>query len=216
MGRWMIRLAVILFGLLIVASFSSDARAQIEETSRPHLKGGSGIFFSYSDYPAAARRAGVTGAVWAALAVDRDGKPTDCQIIESSGSESLDDGTCAIALKRARFTPALDEFGKPKASVYVLPRVNWLTADANPKRTVELGAAPAVFVISEIIVDVGSDGRVKKCRPSLAHGTSSTACKDIPKDLQLFSALESKGQPVDATVTIDRTMSVRPYPLPKP
>jgi len=38
---------------------------------------------------------------------------SDCAIRQSSGSQLLDDWTCGLLKRRARFTPALDAAGKP-------------------------------------------------------------------------------------------------------
>jgi TonB family protein len=42
------------------------------------------------------------------LTVDRNGMPTACRVVESSGYADLDEGTCAVAIKNARFTISPD------------------------------------------------------------------------------------------------------------
>lgn len=76
------------------------------------------------DYPLDALRANEQGAVAFMLAVSADGVPTECNVTTSSGSPSLDTGTCALLLQRARFTPARDAAGQPTSGVF-RSRINW-------------------------------------------------------------------------------------------
>jgi len=57
--------------------------------------------------------------------VDGTGTPVGCTIAVSSGSRSLDAGTCSIAIGKIRFEPARDSRGVAKASHYTLP-VCWV------------------------------------------------------------------------------------------
>lgn len=66
---------------------------------------------STDDYPPVARRAKQEGTTRYELAVDASGVPTSCKIIKSSGYQALDDRTCELVLKRARFNPARDDAG---------------------------------------------------------------------------------------------------------
>ncbi len=68
--------------------------------------------------PPAARREMTSPRVAFRLQVGADGKPTDCAIMQSSGSKLLDDRICEIMLKRARFEPAVNRAGKPVAASY--------------------------------------------------------------------------------------------------
>jgi TonB family protein len=70
------------------------------------------VWFSENDYPAAARSKGAQGSVRYELIVDAAGKPTSCSIQKSSGGSVLDEATCRIIVKRARFKPASDSTGK--------------------------------------------------------------------------------------------------------
>lgn len=66
-------------------------------------------WFSADDYPPSALRKGEQGTVRFVLHVDGRGVPTSCSITESSGVDTLDDTTCAIALRHARFQPPRDQ-----------------------------------------------------------------------------------------------------------
>jgi TonB family protein len=76
------------------------------------------------DYPAAAIRRGEQGATGIRLMVGADGSLRDCHVVESSGSTILDQTTCEIILKRAKFEPALDRSGTPVPSL-TFTRVQW-------------------------------------------------------------------------------------------
>ena len=53
-----------------------------------------------------------------------DGFARDCKVAESSGSELLDEVTCRVLTRRARFTPAMDRQGKAVPSLS-FTRVTW-------------------------------------------------------------------------------------------
>jgi len=82
------------------------------------------VWFSEEDYPAVARSQGAQGSVTYELMIDAAGKPTSCQIEESSGNSALDEATCKIITKRARFKPASDSTGKHVSSTFS-SRVAW-------------------------------------------------------------------------------------------
>jgi TonB family protein len=80
--------------------------------------------FSHEDYPADAVRNYEQGAVSFRLDISAEGRPTECLVVQSSGSPSLDSSTCRLLLERARFRPARDAEGKP-ASDRVSGRIVW-------------------------------------------------------------------------------------------
>lgn len=79
---------------------------------------------SADDYPADARQAGVQGTTGFKLVVGPDGRVTDCTILQSSGSASLDAASCRLMRSRARFEPARDKDGRPTSDV-VTTRIAW-------------------------------------------------------------------------------------------
>ena len=80
-------------------------------------------WFGPNDYPSAALLANMTGRVVMVLTVGEDGRVKACRAVASAG-RMLDEATCALATRRARFTPAKDAAGKALASWMVLP-VRW-------------------------------------------------------------------------------------------
>lgn len=81
--------------------------------------------FSADDYPALAQRNGEEGTVQAELAVNGDGRVEKCTVIRSSGSKTLDEATCSILQRRARFTPARDVNGDAVSDTVTTPPVTW-------------------------------------------------------------------------------------------
>ena len=75
------------------------------------------------DYPAGAQRRGEEGRVRVTLAVDRAGRPTGCSVALSSGSWSLDNGTCTAMMGKGRFEPAPDG---PLVRRWTSPPVRWV------------------------------------------------------------------------------------------
>ncbi|PKP90184.1 MAG: hypothetical protein CVT77_15750 [Alphaproteobacteria bacterium HGW-Alphaproteobacteria-16] len=80
------------------------------------------------DYPTAARRNDEQGAVGVALTIDRRGRVAICTVTSPSGSNLLDDQTCALMYKRAKYSPARDAAGAPVPSTTRL-RFRWQLED---------------------------------------------------------------------------------------
>ncbi|MDE2560775.1 MAG: energy transducer TonB [Sphingomonadales bacterium] len=80
-------------------------------------KGNPGNWVTTNDYPSRALREERTGTTGFRLEYDANGKPTNCSITRSSGSQDLDDATCANLMRRARFKPGTVN-GEPVAGSY--------------------------------------------------------------------------------------------------
>ena len=81
--------------------------------------------FSYDDYPEEAVRNRWQGDVVVGVTVSAEGRPTACDIVRSSGHKVLDDATCRIVMRRARFKPATDASGRPVVDHVVIPPIRW-------------------------------------------------------------------------------------------
>lgn len=90
----------------------------------PNAVGGAGSFFKYSDYPAGAMAANVSGEVIARLTIGPDGRVRDCVAAVSSGNEELDATTCRLFRERGRFEPALGPNGVPTMAPFIA-RIGW-------------------------------------------------------------------------------------------
>ena len=81
-------------------------------------KGRPGDWATDNDYPTSAMREQKQGVTGFRVSVGADGRVSDCSVTRSSGSSELDDTTCKLITRRARFTPALDGDGKPTTGTY--------------------------------------------------------------------------------------------------
>lgn len=75
-------------------------------------------WLSPDDVPIEVLRKRKGGVVGYELQVGGNGKPTSCQITETSGLPALDQATCSALMERATFQPARDSEGKTVASAY--------------------------------------------------------------------------------------------------
>jgi TonB family protein len=89
--------------------------------------------FAVSDYPAEAAKQGAQGITDFRLHVTAAGNVEKCDIERSSGSAALDQVTCQVIMKRARFRPAVNDAGNPVDSVYP-GMIHWLL-EPEPART---------------------------------------------------------------------------------
>jgi protein TonB len=81
-------------------------------------KGNPGDWASTDDYPARALREERAGTTRFHLTIGTNGRPTDCQVTGSSGSPDLDETTCSLVMRRAKFSPATDGEGQPTTGSY--------------------------------------------------------------------------------------------------
>ena len=81
-----------------------------------------------ADYPARDLRSGNEGTTGFRLIIGSDGKVRNCEITQSSGSESLDRAACKNVSSRARFDPARNENGDDIVGEYT-SSVRWQIPD---------------------------------------------------------------------------------------
>ena len=98
--------------------------AALSRRPRALHPGGTAGYFSNGDYPAEALRGHQSGRTTVRLDIGPEGRVTACSLLASSGHRSLDDRTCLILSRRARFEPALDAAGAPTSAPQVA-RVRW-------------------------------------------------------------------------------------------
>lgn len=86
--------------------------------------GNPGNWVTSSDYPSAALRKGQTGIVGFQVDIGMDGRINGCRVTSSSGWADLDQATCRLVSRRARFNPATDGACQPALGSYS-NRVRW-------------------------------------------------------------------------------------------
>lgn len=106
-------------------------------------------WFDLNDYPTKAFEREWQGTTNFDVIVGPDGRSTDCRIVKSSGYDVLDRQTCWVAMKRARFTPAIGADGRRAFGVY-RSQVVWsrpdragLQRDLGPDLEVSVNQLPA-------------------------------------------------------------------------
>lgn len=88
-------------------------------------KGSLTALFSNDDYPQSAIRSEEQGTTAVSLSIGPDGRVSGCNITSSSGSSALDQATCNIIKRRARFTAAKDQNGQPTTGSFS-QRIKWV------------------------------------------------------------------------------------------
>jgi TonB family protein len=101
---------------------SEAALASIVEP--PKAEKNLAAYVSDSDYPSGAIASGQQGTSGFRLLIDVNGSVRECNIVEPSGSPLLDQVSCQVMLKRARYRPARDREGRPVASL-TFARITW-------------------------------------------------------------------------------------------
>ena len=79
-----------------------------------------------SDYPRAAAKAEIGGAVIVNFDVGTNGRASNCRVVSSSGNADLDGTTCRLIEKRFRYKPATDAQGRTVPSVAAWRQEWWL------------------------------------------------------------------------------------------
>lgn len=83
------------------------------QPKNPEPRGRPGDWANANDYPSRALREEREGVTRFSVQVGADGRVTSCQVTGSSGHADLDDTTCKLIQRRARFRPATDGNGDP-------------------------------------------------------------------------------------------------------
>lgn len=113
----------------IITVRSPDSRSLNEVTAqrvdRPVPKGNVASWVTPDDYPTEALRQELSGVVIVVLGLDPSGRPEKCHVAVSSKVPVLDEQTCAVLMRRARYQPVSDAFGSPTRTATV-ERVRWL------------------------------------------------------------------------------------------
>ena len=85
-------------------------------------------YVSDEDYPNSAIRDLEQGTTRFRLGIGPDGRVSECTVIASSGSSSLDSATCRLMKQRARFVPARDSHDKATTDS-VTSAIRWVLPD---------------------------------------------------------------------------------------
>jgi TonB family protein len=178
---------------LAIAVQPAPAAAAVQ-LADPHPATSPGSWMSIADYPAGAMARHQEGSVGFRLQVDPSGVVQSCSVTNSSGSSSLDEGTCALLKSRAKFDPARDSNGHAVAGTFA-SHVQWVypqvvPAPAAEPQAVEIhGSERRGDGVSVLWVD--ETGRITKCD----KGDSGYANIPDPQDFCRMFALGSRYAP---------------------
>lgn len=94
------------------------------QASTAQAKGNRAGWITADDYPTRSLRNAEEGTVAISVRIGADGRVSDCTVTASSGFALLDEATCRLYQRRARFTPARDASGQPIATS-TTDRIRW-------------------------------------------------------------------------------------------
>lgn len=140
-------------------------------------RGSPQAWITNDDYPAAALRTAMSGAVDFRLDVDEAGIPTRCTVTASSGHELLDTTTCALMMRRARFHPATGHDGRPVAGIWP-SRMRWeLPSDGDGERPGTPGSWTRTLTFT-----IAEDGGISDCHEEFGRtriAATAGACFEL-------------------------------------
>ena len=142
------------------------------------------------DYPREARVARREGTSTVGFTIDKAGRVSDCVIVESSGDNYLDTGSCALILARGLYKPARDTNGNPLVSGKKL-QIDWQLGWDVPQ-------APAESII-RLSFTVRPDGSFTDCWTDRGEGTQGISHPEMcrgswpPEALALMRQISGPG-----------------------
>lgn len=159
-----------------------------------------------ADYPESPRQRGEQGALRFRLTIDESGKPNKCEISKSSGSIAIDNLTCALMMRRAKFKPARDAKGAVIPSIYSqtttfqimgeAPAVETLADMGFIVRTLPRKAKRALLTLRVIVRE---DGKLDTCEIETSSGlptVDAIACETVDARGSLYVAHLADGKAV--------------------
>lgn len=150
----------------------------------PSPLGSPGSWVGSDDYPAIASFYDMAGVTSFRLSVDATGKPSRCDIVESSGFDVLDRATCERLMANARFSPPSDRAGKPTEGTYT-NRVRWVMPE---------GGIPTVSENFEsMLLSIDEAGNVTSCRIVLHVPTTAATSAEKPCGHRVEAPLQAVG-----------------------
>lgn len=162
-------------------------------------RGNPGNWVTSHDYPSRALRDELEGATRFRLLVSPDGRTSHCEVRESSGSLALDQATCSIIKRRARFTPALNDRGNPIEGNWS-SAVRWQIPNGTPPRL------SAIATVKKFVI--AADGGLAKCGKGVPDYPPSGSDQACDPTLGYVPFRDAKGQAVARQVTITTTRSI--------
>jgi len=186
--------------LIWLALLAADASAQ---TFTPAAARNASEWLSSDDYLLRAAGTDKTGVTQVDILIDPTGKAQTCTVMGSSGSSDLDVRTCAAAIQRGRFTPAMDAAGRPTYGIYRF-RAVWELAGNDtrmppPDVTLEVPTLPGGKRTLSVSLGYAVDetGQIVGCRVLRSSGYpayDAAACAAMPQRYRFAPAKDKSGK----------------------
>jgi TonB family protein len=173
------------------------------------------------DYPQSAKERREEGLVRFTVLIGPDGRKEECVITRSSGFADLDQRTCELIQKRARFKPAHDETGQLAFGTY-RGAIPWILPDnVRADRFLPIGAMLAADLDIQVaalpkntrdrdfyvVGRIAADGKITACEPAASRRQSDalgqTACTQLRSNWKVpFFRVNGSAIPVVQTFKI--------------
>ena len=141
----------------------STLEGSARRTSAPVPATSPGTWVSAEDYPVGALRSELQGTTEFKVNVGAGGRVKACRIVASSGSSELDEATCRLVTRRAKFIAATNSRGATIAGTYS-NRVRWALPAGDPGTLGAIELLPRVRIMA---FSVSADGTLSDCREEI-------------------------------------------------
>lgn len=166
-----------------------QSEALIKDTdvaTDPVPTGNPGTWATPSDYPSRALREAREGVTRFRLEVNSAGRVQSCIITSSSGHADLDETTCSLLSRQARFEPARSKSGEAVRGTWT-NAVRWkIPGGAN--------SAPEAGELETVMI-VEVDGRMTECDVIIAVGSGESLNKFCAQNMVSRPILGEDGKP---------------------
>jgi len=167
------------------------------------------------DYPVAALNGRESGYVGFSVLVAPDGKAEKCDVTSPSAFADLNDLSCSLVMRRARFTPAIGADGQPAYGLF-RSWASWLVAEDRPTMDRFLKTHPRPSDIDltllvkaaqlpaplDLVVTVDPSGHVGDCQArgaTVAVPVAQAACGQLRSQWKAVPGITAAGKAI-ATV----------------
>ncbi|MBB5712511.1 energy transducer TonB [Sphingomonas xinjiangensis] len=179
---------------------------------QPAIPKDPGAWIGPDDYPKSSMRKNEFGVVGFAILVRPDGNPEKCEVIVPTRFEDLNQYSCRLLMRRARFKPAVGPDGKPAYGIY-RSATSWFMADdlVRVKELIKRYPYPSAIDLTlltkgtktpapiELVVSIDTTGAVTQCgtpEATVSGNIVEVACKGVKAAWTPFLGSTKAGQAV--------------------
>ena len=155
---------------------------------------------SDEDYPPEAIRDNLQGLTVVGFDINMDGRVTNCGIVETSGSQALDDKSCALIRERFVFKPARAPDGSATSEART-QRITWRM----PETPQSISAYDVTYRYTQ-----GTDGIARNCISSGTPIPPTLTAEQCAKAGNGIIMTDKNGMPISVIVTQHHVQTVEP------